>query len=188
MVFTNVVNPRSEIAAQGRVPDAGRRGATLGANATIVCGVTIGPYAFVGAGAVVTRDVPDFALVLGTPRVARAGSAATASAWARTDVNGVMRCPESGYRYQEIEPGVLKCLDLDEEAPLPAELSNGTKSYRQFKDEAANACRSRTQCSPLSWPDRRHRWPAPPILVSRLLPVAAIPGEHWPSGRCTAWA
>jgi UDP-2-acetamido-3-amino-2,3-dideoxy-glucuronate N-acetyltransferase len=47
----------------------------------------------------------------------------------------VMRCPESGYRYKETSSGALKCLDLDEEAPLPAELSKGTKSYRDLKGE-----------------------------------------------------
>jgi UDP-2-acetamido-3-amino-2,3-dideoxy-glucuronate N-acetyltransferase len=68
MVFTNVYNPRSEIRRIEELrPTLVRRGATLGANCTIVCGVTIGQYAFVGAGAVVTRDVPDFALVVGNP-------------------------------------------------------------------------------------------------------------------------
>jgi len=68
MVFTNVINPRSEIKRMAELrPTLVRRGATLGANCTIVCGVTIGEYAFVGAGAVVTRDVPDFALVVGNP-------------------------------------------------------------------------------------------------------------------------
>jgi UDP-2-acetamido-3-amino-2,3-dideoxy-glucuronate N-acetyltransferase len=68
MVFTNVVNPRSEIVRKDEYKQTlVRRGATIGANATIVCGVTIGAYAFVGAGAVVTRDVPEFALVLGNP-------------------------------------------------------------------------------------------------------------------------
>jgi UDP-2-acetamido-3-amino-2,3-dideoxy-glucuronate N-acetyltransferase len=68
IVFTNVVNPRSEIVRKDEYKQTlVRRGASLGANATIVCGVTIGAYAFVGAGAVVTRDVPDFALVLGNP-------------------------------------------------------------------------------------------------------------------------
>ena len=51
-----------------------------------------------------------------------------------------MRCPESGYRYQEIEPGVLRCLDLDEEAPLPSDLTVGTKSYRQVKEESQHEC------------------------------------------------
>ncbi len=68
MVFTNVFNPRSEIRRMDELrPTLVRRGATLGANCTIVCGVTIGRYAFVGAGAVVTRDVPDFGLVVGNP-------------------------------------------------------------------------------------------------------------------------
>jgi UDP-2-acetamido-3-amino-2,3-dideoxy-glucuronate N-acetyltransferase len=68
MVFTNVYNPRSEIRRMDELRQTlVRRGATLGANCTIICGVTIGEYAFVGAGAVVTRDVPDFALVVGNP-------------------------------------------------------------------------------------------------------------------------
>jgi len=68
MVFTNVFNPRSEIRRMDELrPTLVRRGAALGANCTIVCGVTIGKYAFVGAGAVVVKDVPDFALVVGNP-------------------------------------------------------------------------------------------------------------------------
>ena len=68
MVFTNVFNPRSEIHRMDEIrATLVRKGATLGANCTIVCGVTIGQYAFVGAGAVVTRDIPDFALVVGNP-------------------------------------------------------------------------------------------------------------------------
>ena len=68
MVFTNVYNPRAFISRKHEYrPTLVRRGATLGANSTIVCGITIGRYAFVGAGAVVNRDVPDFALVAGVP-------------------------------------------------------------------------------------------------------------------------
>jgi UDP-2-acetamido-3-amino-2,3-dideoxy-glucuronate N-acetyltransferase len=68
MVFTNVYNPRSEIRRMDELRETRvRRGASLGANCTIVCGITIGQYAFVGAGSVVTRDVPDFALVVGNP-------------------------------------------------------------------------------------------------------------------------
>jgi len=67
-VFTNVVNPRSEIERKDEYrPTLVRKGATIGANATVVCGVTLGEYAFVGAGAVVTRDVPAHALVTGVP-------------------------------------------------------------------------------------------------------------------------
>jgi UDP-2-acetamido-3-amino-2,3-dideoxy-glucuronate N-acetyltransferase len=72
MVFTNVMNPRSHIERKHEYKQTlVRKGATLGANCTIVCGATIGSYAFVGAGAVVTRDVPDYALVVGNPARSR---------------------------------------------------------------------------------------------------------------------
>ena len=68
MVFTNVVNPRSHVVRRNEYKTTlVKRGATLGANCTVVCGITIGSYAFVGAGAVVTRDVPDYALLVGNP-------------------------------------------------------------------------------------------------------------------------
>src|SRR4051812_1569819 len=68
MVFTNVLNPRSDVPRKSEYRDTVvRAGATLGANCTVVCGVTIGEYAFVGAGAVITRDVKPFALMLGVP-------------------------------------------------------------------------------------------------------------------------
>jgi UDP-2-acetamido-3-amino-2,3-dideoxy-glucuronate N-acetyltransferase len=68
MVFTNVVNPRSHVSRKDEYRQTlVRRGATIGANATIVCGITLGRYSFVGAGAVVTRDVPDYAMVYGNP-------------------------------------------------------------------------------------------------------------------------
>jgi len=68
MVFTNVYNPRSAVSRKDEYRDTlVRRGATLGANCTIVCGVTIGAFAFVGAGAVVNHDVPDYALMVGVP-------------------------------------------------------------------------------------------------------------------------
>jgi UDP-2-acetamido-3-amino-2,3-dideoxy-glucuronate N-acetyltransferase len=68
MVFTNVLNPRSHVPRKSEYLDTlVKRGATLGANCTIICGVTLGCYAFVGAGAVITRDVPDYALFMGNP-------------------------------------------------------------------------------------------------------------------------
>jgi len=68
MVFTNVINPRSAVPRKDEYLDTlVCRGATIGANATVICGVTIGKYAFIGAGAVVNRDVPDHALVVGVP-------------------------------------------------------------------------------------------------------------------------
>jgi UDP-2-acetamido-3-amino-2,3-dideoxy-glucuronate N-acetyltransferase len=69
-VFTNVINPRSKIPRKNEYQKTlVREGATIGANATIICGVTIGRYAFVGAGSVVTKDVPDYGLVYGNPAV-----------------------------------------------------------------------------------------------------------------------
>jgi UDP-2-acetamido-3-amino-2,3-dideoxy-glucuronate N-acetyltransferase len=68
MVFTNVINPRSHVIRRDEYRrTVVRRGASLGANSTVVCGVTLGRYAFIGAGAVVTKDVPDYALVVGNP-------------------------------------------------------------------------------------------------------------------------
>jgi UDP-2-acetamido-3-amino-2,3-dideoxy-glucuronate N-acetyltransferase len=68
MVFTNVINPRSHIVRKSEYqPTRVKRGATFGANSTIVCGITVGQYAFVAAGAVVTKDVPDYALMMGVP-------------------------------------------------------------------------------------------------------------------------
>jgi UDP-2-acetamido-3-amino-2,3-dideoxy-glucuronate N-acetyltransferase len=68
MVFTNVVNPRSHVIRKDEYKTTlVRRGASLGANCTVVCGTTVGRYAFVGAGSVVTRDIPDYALVYGNP-------------------------------------------------------------------------------------------------------------------------
>ena len=98
MVFTNVFNPRSEIRRMEELrPTLVRRGATLGANCTIVCGTTIGRYAFVGAGAVITRDVPDYALVVGNPGrvtgwVCRCGVKLK-------ELGRVLECPACSLRY-----------------------------------------------------------------------------------------
>jgi UDP-2-acetamido-3-amino-2,3-dideoxy-glucuronate N-acetyltransferase len=72
MVFTNVINPRSHIARKNEYRTTRvRRGASIGANSTVVCGITIGRYAFIGAGSVVTKDVPDYALIYGNPAALR---------------------------------------------------------------------------------------------------------------------
>jgi UDP-2-acetamido-3-amino-2,3-dideoxy-glucuronate N-acetyltransferase len=135
-VLTNVSNPRSQVNRHSLYETTWlKRGCTIGANATIVCGVTIGRYAFIGAGAVVTKNVPDFALIVGNPGHQLGWMSRHGHRLASPDSIGVMRCPESGYRYAETEPGILRCLDLSEEAPLPVELSKGTKSYRQLKEE-----------------------------------------------------
>lgn len=140
-VLTNVANPRSQVNRHSLYETTLlKRGCTIGANATIVCGVIIGRYAFVGAGSVVTKDVPPFALVIGNPARHVGWMSRHGHRLESPHSNGIMVCPESGYRYQEMEPGVLRCLDLDEEAPLPANLNKGTKSYRQLKEEAKYVC------------------------------------------------
>jgi UDP-2-acetamido-3-amino-2,3-dideoxy-glucuronate N-acetyltransferase len=132
-VLTNVTNPRAQVLRHSLYERTLlRRGATVGANATIVCGITIGQYAFIAAGAVVTKDVPDYALVAGVPGrfigwVSRHGHRLQVGA------DGIMVCPESGYRYRETAPTVLRCLDLPEDAPLPPDLSVGHLRYDDLR-------------------------------------------------------
>jgi len=118
-VFTNVSNPRSEIVRRHLYERTlVRRGATIGANTTIVCGITIGRHAFIGAGAVVVNDVPDYGLMLGVPSVHKGWMSRHGHRLQNPDTEGVMVCPESGWRYKEVEPGVLRCLDWHEDEPL----------------------------------------------------------------------
>jgi UDP-2-acetamido-3-amino-2,3-dideoxy-glucuronate N-acetyltransferase len=131
-VLTNVSNPRAVINRKAMYETTLiRRGATVGANATIVCGVTIGRHAFIGAGAVVTRDVPDYALVLGNPARHHGWMSRHAHRLRTPDAEGIFRCPESGLRYRERPAGMLCCLDLDEDAPLPDTLRTGTLPHRE---------------------------------------------------------
>jgi UDP-2-acetamido-3-amino-2,3-dideoxy-glucuronate N-acetyltransferase len=140
-VLTNVTNPRSQVNRHSLYEQTVlKRGCTIGANATIVCGVTIGRYAFVGAGSVVTKNVPDFALVVGNPARQAGWMSRHGHRLNPGDSDGIMICPETGHRYKEVEPGILRCLDLDENAPLPTRLSVGTKSYRQLKEENQYEC------------------------------------------------
>ena len=103
-VFTNVLTPRAFVERKDEfAPTLVKRGASIGANATVLCGVTIGRYAMIGAGAVVTRDVADHALVLGTP--------ARAVGWvSRTGerLGPDFVCPRTGERYQETEKGLAR--------------------------------------------------------------------------------
>ena len=133
-VLTNVTNPRSQVKRHSLYEKILiRRGASIGANATIVCGITIGRYAFIAAGAVVAKDVPDYALMVGVPGRRIAWISRHGHILKNPDPEGIMICPESGFRYKETEPGVIRCLDLDEEAPLPENLTVGTQSYDSFK-------------------------------------------------------
>jgi UDP-2-acetamido-3-amino-2,3-dideoxy-glucuronate N-acetyltransferase len=133
-VLTNVTNPRSQVVRRGLYEKTLiRRGAAVGANATVVCGITLGRYAFIAAGAVATKDVPDYALVVGVPARQNGWMSRHGILLPTPDKNGIMVCPESGWRYQEVEPEIVRCLDWDEEKPLPAEKAIGTRQYDDFK-------------------------------------------------------
>ncbi len=109
MVFTNILNPRSkypQVGAEFYINTLVKEGASLGANSTIVCGITIGRFAFVGAGAVVTKDVPDFALVVGNPAKIK-GWYSEAGKKLIFDNNGFAFCEKSGKKYK-LENGLVK--------------------------------------------------------------------------------
>ena len=120
-VFTNVINPRSQIVRHSQYQRTlVRRGVSIGANATIVCGATIGRYAFIGAGAVVRGEVPDYALMVGVPALRKAWMSRHGHRLEKRNDNGEFVCHESGWRYSDLEPGLLRCLDWPEDKPLPA--------------------------------------------------------------------
>ena len=99
MVFTNVMNPRSAVIRRDSyLKTIVKQGASIGANATIVCGHDIGRYAFIGAGAVVTKHVPDYALVVGNP-ARQIGWMSEYGHRLNFDENGLAECPESGDKY-----------------------------------------------------------------------------------------
>jgi UDP-2-acetamido-3-amino-2,3-dideoxy-glucuronate N-acetyltransferase len=109
MVFTNVVNPRSAVNRRsGYLQTLVKQGATIGANATVVCGHTIGRFAFIGAGAVVTKDIPDYALVIGNP-ARQTGWMSEYGHKLRFTTTGEATCPESGERYK-LKDGVVSKL------------------------------------------------------------------------------
>lgn len=110
-VFTNILNPRSAISRKEHyVKTVVRKGASIGANATIVCGHTIGEYALIGAGAVVTKDVPPYALVIGNP-ARQDGWVSKYGHRLSFDAQGVALCPESGERYL-LEEGNIRVVPL----------------------------------------------------------------------------
>ena len=131
-VLTNVTNPRSQVKRHSLYETTLiRRGTTIGANATIVCGIVLGRYSFVAAGAVVAKDVPDYGFIMGVPGRQK-GWMSRHGHLLHFDDAGFAACPESAFRYQ-LENNHVRCLDLDEEAPLPENLTLGEKTYDEFK-------------------------------------------------------
>jgi UDP-2-acetamido-3-amino-2,3-dideoxy-glucuronate N-acetyltransferase len=117
-VFTNISNPRSQIVRRSMYEKTlVRRGASIGANSTIVCGITVGRYAFIAAGAVVTKDVQDYALVMGVPGRVAGWMSRHGYRLSGPDGSGVLRDPETGWTYK-LENGVVRCLNLNEDEPL----------------------------------------------------------------------
>jgi UDP-2-acetamido-3-amino-2,3-dideoxy-glucuronate N-acetyltransferase len=107
MVFTNVYNPRSAVNRKSEFRKTlVKEGATIGANATIVCGIEIGRFAFIGAGALVNRNVPDFALLVGNP-ARQIGWMSRFGHRLHFDSAGIASCPESGILY-ELQNGMVK--------------------------------------------------------------------------------
>jgi len=135
-VLTNVTNPRSQVLRKSLYEKTLiRRGASIGANATVVCGITIGRYAFIAAGAVIAKDAPDYALMIGVPARQKGWMSRHGHVLKDPDPDGIYACPESGLRYKEAEQGILRCLDLDEDASLPGALAVGKVFYRDLKKE-----------------------------------------------------
>ena len=133
-VLTNITNPRSQIVRRGLYKKSlFKRGATVGANATIICGVTLGRYCLIAAGAVVVKDVSDYALMMGVPAIKKGWVSRHGIPLTDPDNDGIMICAESRFRYKEVTTGILRCLDIDEEAPLPKDKSIGLSHYDSFK-------------------------------------------------------
>lgn len=108
MVFTNIKNPRSAVNRKGNyLPTRVETGATIGANATVICGITIGTYAFIGAGAVVTKDVPAYALMIGSPAL-QIGWMSEYGHRLQFDENNYATCPESKEIYVLLHGKVFK--------------------------------------------------------------------------------
>jgi len=135
-VLTNVLNPRSQVNRHSVYEKTViKKGATVGANATIVCGIELGRYCFIAAGAVVTKNVPDYAMMAGVSAKQVGWMSRHGIKLPAPDEAGIMMCPESGFKYKEVEKDVLRCLDLDEDKPLPADLAVGKTSYRKFRNK-----------------------------------------------------
>ncbi|MBX7139084.1 MAG: N-acetyltransferase [Oligoflexia bacterium] len=121
-VLTNISNPRSEIVRRDKYESTLiRRGATVGANATVVCGVELGRFCFIAAGAVIRSDVPPYALMAGVPARQIGWASRHGHRLSAPDGSGIMTCPESGWRYRLDAADSLTCLDFSEEKRLGRE-------------------------------------------------------------------
>ncbi len=117
--FTNVINPRSQIVRHGAyMRTLVCCSATISADVTIMCGATVGRYAFIAAGAIVRGDVPDYALMAGVPAMQKDWMSRHGHRLPAPDADGLVVCPESGWRYQEVESGVMRCLDWPKDQVL----------------------------------------------------------------------
>ena len=132
-VLTNVTNPRSEVNRHSLYEKTIiGRGASVGANATVVCGIEVGRYAFIAAGAVVTKSVPDYALIVGVPGKRVGWVSRHGLPLKEPDATGVFTCPESSLRYRESAGGQLRCLEVDEDDPLPEKYRRGERYYDEI--------------------------------------------------------
>lgn len=137
-VLTNISNPRSQIVRRELYEKTLlRRGCSIGANATVICGITVGRYAFVAAAAVVTADVSDYGFIVGVPGRHLGWMSRHGYRLPMPDANGMAICPVSGYRYQQTD-GVLRCLDVGEDDALPEDQRAGTLAYEDFKKARTN--------------------------------------------------
>jgi UDP-2-acetamido-3-amino-2,3-dideoxy-glucuronate N-acetyltransferase len=128
-VFTNVVNPRAQISRHNLYESTIiKKGATIGANSTLVCGITVGRYSFVAAGAVVVTNVRDYSLVVGVP-ARHTGWMSRHGQKLKFNIKRIATCSESGYKYY-INNGYVVCMDLGEDEPLPKNMMVGKQKYR----------------------------------------------------------
>ncbi len=135
-VLTNVSNPRSQVTRKNLYESTLiKKGASIGANATIICGVVVGRYAFVAAGAVVTDDIPDYAMVMGVPAKQQGWMSRHGHKLENPDKQGIFICPESHLRYKKNAQGIMHCIDLDEDNPLTPEMAKGKFSYRHLPEK-----------------------------------------------------
>ncbi len=108
MVFTNVINPRSAVERKDEyLPTLVKKGATIGANSTIVCGVTLGEYSFIGAGAVVIKDVPAYALMVGNPARQVGWMGQHGVRLVATEEKGMWKCPATSQLYREVNGNLV---------------------------------------------------------------------------------